>query len=63
MRCANTRTTWDEKRICWELLAHRQGIHTRKGIPPGIASLFTQNSLKILRMVTIPGSGDSNFIY
>jgi hypothetical protein len=29
--------------FCRELPAHGQGIHARKGIPPGTTSLFTRN--------------------
>jgi hypothetical protein len=28
--------------FCRKLPGHRRGIHPRKGIPPGITSLFTQ---------------------
>jgi hypothetical protein len=47
-----------------------QEIHPRKGIPPGITSLFTRIQAgeiktrgKILRTVTTPGSAASNLIY
>jgi hypothetical protein len=31
-----------ERGFRWELPAHRVGIHPRKGIQPGITSLFTR---------------------
>jgi hypothetical protein len=36
--CQHTRITWDKWRFCRELPPHGQGIHPRKGIPPGITT-------------------------
>jgi hypothetical protein len=40
-RYAYNPTRWDKWGICQELPPHRQGIHPRKGIPPGITNSYT----------------------
>jgi hypothetical protein len=45
-----------------ELPAHRQGIHLRKGIPPGITSLFTRIQAGKTKCVENPSNGNNSRI-
>jgi hypothetical protein len=46
----------------WELPAHRRGIHSRIGIPPGITSSLTLNQDGKMKIAKNPPNGNNSRI-